>query len=245
MLFTGVMGKGRTESLAFYSCWAGRKGSGSNCSITYHASLLRERGFPLCTCWSRTGWELQWEQSCVLGAGWLWGARVAASPCRGVSDPAPQKVCYQPALLLQPCKGRAWAPLYLHSWVTMGLSLQRKGSLVYSYTKECLNPEGHVWPLSPAWMPTSHPHPAVLPNPLGSHCVPLLQQHHGTWLWFPSEGAAWSYRPTCSMRILVQQDRQAAVFEPGISYGDGEPCCVLLGFSACRDAYPWPCFGKA
>lgn len=30
------------------------------------------------------------------------GARVAVSPCRGVSDPVPHRVCYPPALLLQP-----------------------------------------------------------------------------------------------------------------------------------------------
>lgn len=99
-------------------------------------------------------------------------------------------------LLLQPYKGAEHGLLCTCTAESpQRLSLQRKGSLIYSYTKDCSDPEGHVWPLTPAWMPLSHPHPMGLPNPLGSHCFSLLQQHHRRSLWFPSEGAGWSYRP--------------------------------------------------
>lgn len=35
------VGEGQDSKLGFLPCWEGRKGSGSYCSITYHASLLR------------------------------------------------------------------------------------------------------------------------------------------------------------------------------------------------------------
>lgn len=71
--------------MAFCPCWRGRKGSVSDCRITYHTNLLGERGFPLCIHWSRTWWELQWELSCLLDAGWLrgmpWWQRALAEGC--------------------------------------------------------------------------------------------------------------------------------------------------------------------
>lgn len=108
--------RGRAGQTAWLSVPAGRAGRALDpIAVSLSRPACSGRGFPSLHALEQNLLGAAVELSWVLGAGWLWGARVAASPCRGVSDPAPQRVCYPPALLLQPCKGQSMGSLYLHS----------------------------------------------------------------------------------------------------------------------------------
>lgn len=89
------------------------------------------------------------------------------------------------------------------------------------YAKDCLNPEGHVWPPVPAQyacvLSPSPSHGSA--QPAGrSHSFPLLQQQHSMCLWFLDGEAAWSHRPALPpWGPFVDWVKKAAVFECGVS----------------------------